>query len=61
MRFDAMQDIGYTVLTSLIWIIIFSFDEALKYGYGANFEVMLGRTLNHSEYNFVILCNVTRL
>jgi len=23
-----------------------------------NFEVMLGQTLNHSVYNYVVLCNV---
>jgi hypothetical protein len=40
---------------SFILIIIF-FDGYLEYSEARNFEVMLGKTLNHFLYNYEIWC-----
>jgi hypothetical protein len=45
MKFGTENMMG--IPASFICIIIL-FDEAIKYGDGATFEVMLGQTLNHS-------------
>jgi hypothetical protein len=38
-------------------IIVILYDEAFKYGDGMTFGVMLGQTLNHCDWNYVVLYN----
>jgi hypothetical protein len=35
-------------------IIVILYDEAFKYGDGMTFWVMLGQTLNHCDWNYVV-------